>query len=222
MKARPTLQTLAFAIVALGSAACAADAEETASRPVMPPAEEPPRDVPDLPEEQDEETPAEEPMLPPADGMCGALVELVSSEAPVSECEEALAADCERIVGTLNDPYVDSVEVCIDQGGDVIACMMDSVDAFEKTPAHDALASAYCDACAFGVPGCEELFYVNDSDYGLGTVLLPFSDEVLDAVRAECTSGFTCAVDFPTCAMDVVRERLNVDDSRECLLDEVL
>lgn len=207
------MNNIILAIVAVSSVACAADGEQAPTHDGEPVAASPEPPTAPPPSVEDAATSSEAPAL------CDALWDLATSGAPVDLCEDAIAEDCDRIVGTLSEDYVSAVEQCIAGGYDILACMSASVDAFDVTLAHHELAAAFCDACVFDVPQCTELFYVNDSQWGLGTLLLPFSAEVLDTIRAECTESFTCAFDFPSCAMDVVAERLHVDASRECLLD---
>lgn len=218
MSFRPTPFFL-LAALSLATAACSDDASETAPAAIDPSADPGCGDT-DLPPPADDPGATGDPMTSPATGgLCGALIDLASSDEPAHECVAVMADDCTRIVGTLNDPYVEAVEQCIDDGGDIFECMTDAVDAIAKTAAHEDLAATFCDECAFDAPGCEEVFYIDDSEWGLGTLLLPFSDEVVDTVAAECADGFTCSIDFPNCAMDVIRDRLNVDASRECLMD---
>jgi hypothetical protein len=151
--------------------------------------------------------------------LCGELV--AAFDGAEDECLRTFAEECEAIVGILNPAYLDAVAVCLDEGADPLGCLGEALLALEPALAHLTLAEAFCEECALDVPGCEDLFFVDGEASGLGVLTLPFSEEVIAEVTAECTDGLTCAIDFPSCAKGVLEERLSGVDELLCVLDDL-
>jgi hypothetical protein len=149
-----------------------------------------------------------------------AVMAFVKKNGHYSECDLALAADCADIVGLLQDSYVDAIAACLSDDESPAECFFEATLALQPTDAHHELVSSYCDQCLFGVDGCEDAFYFGEKEQlGLGIVALPFNDEVVRQIEEECTSDLTCSVDLPSCAEEIVLERLIPEKTLACLLN---
>jgi len=140
-------------------------------------------------------------------------------------CQSTLVDNCEHWLGTFSQPMIDAFVDCVEAGdGDAAECITEAALALEVTSSHETLATAYCEECAFGAPKCEDVFFfeVDGQDVGLGLVTLPFSAEVADEVRVECTDSWSCVADFHTCAVDVVKNRFEIEGVSGCVIDAIL
>ena len=166
---------------------------------------------------------AETPPPPtPAERMCALVAEAISGCASASPCDEAMVEDCSAVAAMLSDPMLTAAADCIEGGGAPFDCLTSSTSALAPTASHEAFAEQFCSECLFGLPGCEDAFYSDegtDDDAGLaGALILPFGDDLVDALTAECASGLSCAT-FPTCAQGVMAEQAIPEATLACIVD---
>jgi hypothetical protein len=168
-------------------------------------------------------SPEESPAAVAREQVCDAAGDALGA-AGLSQCDQAIAGVCEELVATFSDPLVDALVSCVvDAGVAPLDCIAAAFAQLRPTAAHLQLASSYCSECAADVPGCEQIFYFGDDDnLGAGMILLPFSDEVVNDITAECTESFLCAVEFPGCVRDVLEERLVPEAPYDCLLESLV
>lgn len=162
------------------------------------------------------------PAAPSSHGLCGDLTSdlgALPEDTIDAECLATFTEQCEAVVGVVSPDYVAAVQACVAEGTDIFTCLAEGLGALEPKLAHLTLAEAFCEECALDVPGCEDLFFFEGEAAGIGVLTLPFSEELIAEVTAECTDGFTCAVDFPGCARDVLEERLANVEGLLCVLD---
>lgn len=155
-----------------------------------------------------------------ATDLCAAAMANVEKRGASSECDDAIIADCADVVGMLSAPYLKALSGCL-AGGEIPAvCLVAVTMDLKPTAAHHDLAKAYCDECLFGLSGCEDVFYFGEDDQlGLGSIALPFSDELVRQIADECTQDLTCSVDLPGCAQDVLVNHLVPEKTVLCLID---
>jgi len=155
-----------------------------------------------------------------ASELCRAMRESLDVDA--SDCDQAILADCEEVVATFSTPFVVALQACIEMGGGAAACLGSSADELQPGPSHYQLAASYCEVCLLdAVDDCETIFF--NGEEGLGSLFVPLSEEVVDDIRVECASTpLACAVDFMTCAQEVLKERVLPDHTAWCLLEEAL
>lgn len=155
-----------------------------------------------------------------ATDICAAAMANVKRRGGGSECDDAILADCADVVGMLSAPYLKAMSACLGAGEVPALCILAATMSLEPTAAHRGLARAYCDECLFGLSGCEDVFYFGEDDqFGLGSIALPFSDELVQQIAEECTQDLTCSVDLPACAQDVLVNHLVPEKTVLCLIN---
>ncbi len=157
------------------------------------------------------------PITPSSEGICGELT--TALEGVEDECAKTLTMTCESVLGIINPDYLAAVSVCMDGGSDVLTCLAEGFANLAPKLAHLTLAEAFCEECALDVPGCEEVFFIDGEAAGIGVLTLPFSEELIAEVTAECTDGFTCALDFPSCAREVIEAHIPGIEDLFCVAD---
>lgn len=155
-----------------------------------------------------------------AHDFCSSAMRNVRLRAGWSECDRALVEDCADVMEMVSPSYLQALEACTSTGAFPAECVLEATVALEPTTAQRELAHDYCNECLFGVSGCEDVFYFGDEDkYGLGMILLPFSDRLVEQVADECTGDLTCSVELPSCAQDILVHHLAPEKTVRCLLD---
>jgi hypothetical protein len=203
------------ALVVLTSACADVDEERPAPRGAAPagdtePSQQPPTGAPEEPAPAEEPEPSE---------TCGALSDWLEASSAPTTCDAELAAACSSLEGLWSPSYLAAIGDCVRDGHSPMTCIFLALGELEPTPAHHELATRFCDECAFGVPGCEEIFYFDDDEpIGLGVVALPLSDQVVLEIAEQCTGGLTCSVELPSCARGVIEGHLATAGVLECLL----
>lgn len=155
-----------------------------------------------------------------AGDFCTAAMTRIQLRGEMGECDLALVQDCANVVGLLSADYLRALRDCMSDDRLPGECMFEVTMDLAPTEAHRSLAKDYCDDCLFGVDGCEDIFYFGDRDQiGLGSILLPFNDAVVQQVNDECTEDLTCSVDLPSCAQEVLVDHLVPEKTIACLID---
>jgi hypothetical protein len=173
----------------------------------------------------DDETGEVDPPEPtPGEQLCASIESSIEGCAGASPCDQALVTDCADVVDVLSEPFIEGTRACVDDdASSPTGCLIQGLAGLTPTAAHKNLASAFCSTCAFGAPGCEDVFFSNDgSKYALGTVILPLSDGVVTEVATECASGATCAATFVNCAQGVLTKRALPTETAKCLVESLV
>jgi hypothetical protein len=122
-------------------------------------------------------------------------------------CDAAIAADCSEVVTVLSDPLLSGAKDCIDGGGQVLSCMVSAAQGLEVGEGQTSFAQKFCDDCAFGAPGCDQI----------ANVTTAFGDDLLAEVAETCFTGLTCAPSLPSCVQTVLIGRAIPEATAECL-----
>ncbi|MBK8257244.1 MAG: hypothetical protein IPK82_31790 [Polyangiaceae bacterium] len=171
---------------------------------------------------EDDHSSASTPAALAREEVCLEVAKNLAHGEALSLCDVQIAADCEDVLGILSDPIVEAIAACSQATGSPAECFAKSTYNFVPTEEHYELVDSYCNKCLFGVDGCEELFYPEEGEkVGLGMVLLPWSDDVIDEIEDECTSDLTCSVDLPKCAEETVLKRLLPENTLRCLMESL-
>ncbi len=194
-------------LVGLGVLGCSESEPESESEPVA-------VGTPAVPSPEHPASPPE--AEPETKDFCGALGEVVHEE---PECAGLLAVACGDLSGLLSQDYLDAVSECFARGEHPAECLLGVVDELEPSAAHRRLATSFCEECALDLPGCEDLFFFGDTGDGAGLALLPLGDGLVSLIEDECTSGLSCALDFPSCVLGVLEAQLSPADAAACWLD---
>jgi hypothetical protein len=155
------------------------------------------------------------------DAVCDSLAdEAESLGSSADACVPVIVEDCERIVDTFSPTLVHTIATCVEGGASPWDCLASGLLELRPTPAHLELAAAFCEACAFDAPYCEEVFYFgDDGNVGVGMFALPLSDEVVREITETCVDGLTCGATFAGCVRDVLEARLVPQDSFDCVME---
>lgn len=158
----------------------------------------------------------------PQQNACAAVGDYIGQCAQASACDEALLADCDAMLGIVNDEVVAAMASCVGGGQSPVGCLVGA--AAEATPreSHLSFAAQFCSECALGVPGCEEAFFSDTSDIEVGLAVLPFGDDVVTQLRDECATGLGCAASFSSCAQEVLAQQTIPAATIECVLGGLL
>ena len=170
---------------------------------------------------ESEET--ETPPPTPAEHMCSLAKSAIEGCSAATACDQALVTDCAAVAGMLSDPYLAATADCIEAGSAPLSCLASSTGALAPTAAHKAFAAQFCSECLLGVPACEDAFFGSDpgSDTAVvGALVLPFGDELVDAIRTECATGLQC-LSFPSCAQGVLAKRAIPQATIQCVVDNL-
>jgi hypothetical protein len=173
----------------------------------------------------DEEESAEEVDEPtPGELLCASIESSIQECAAKTPCDDALVADCADVVDVLSAPFIESTRTCVeDKAGSPTGCLVKGMAGLAPTAAHKELAAAFCSSCAFGAPGCEGVFFSSDgSEYALGTVILPLSDEVVAEIGGQCATGLGCAASFVGCAQGVLTNRALPTETAKCMVESLI
>ena len=203
MKSKQVLGSCVAVVMALSGCAAESESESGAGAPQV--------DAPNRP------TDPRDPTMRTSEGICGELTTALDGAGDT--CAETLTMTCESVLGIINPDYVAAVSACMADGTDVLTCLAEGFTMLEPKLAHLTLAEAFCEECALDVPGCEDVFFFDGEAAGVGVLTLPFSEELIAEITAECTDGFTCAFDFPSCAREVIEARLPEVEVLLCVLD---
>jgi hypothetical protein len=164
------------------------------------------------------------PAKTPAQLFCEAVEKKVTECGAATPCDQALVGDCGEVVAVLSDSYIQAATACIEAGGGPLGCLGSSLGAAEPSAAHQAFASQFCSSCAFGVTGCEGLFFSQGEGSEVavaGALVLPFGDDVVNELATECASGITCLATFTSCAQGVLASRAIPDQTLGCVVDSL-
>ena len=149
-------------------------------------------------EAPDEETAAE--------AMCKAAVEAASS-CGEGTCDAAIAADCEDVASILSDPFLRSARTCLEDGGTVATCFVEALGGLEPGAAQATFAQRFCDDCALGAPGCDQIAGAASA----------FGDDLLGEIADTCFSGLTCVPSLASCVQTVLVARAIPEEAATCL-----
>jgi hypothetical protein len=173
----------------------------------------------------DETAPDKKHQPTPGERLCSAIGDsLEQCPGQSTPCDQALLTDCASVVDILSGPFLDGTRACIEAGtSTATGCLVAALGALTPSAAHKELASAFCSSCAFGAPGCEDVFFSSDgSKYALGTVILPLGDAVTKEITAECTGSATCLGTFVNCAEEVLAKHALPTETAKCLVDSLV
>jgi hypothetical protein len=161
---------------------------------------------------------------PPAD-FCGSLSAWSQKcTAAKTPCDDALAKDCPGLVDLLNTNLVEAARTCVAAAScdrAPLGCLADALPSLAPSDAQKSLATKYCAECAKS-PGaaCEAAFFVANAQ-----TILPFSDNIAEAVGEKCMTKIACVGAFPACASGVVSQKLSDRlpvATVKCLAEEVI
>ena len=169
----------------------------------------------------DEAAEEQEVPLTSAQKLCKTLGEFMASCGAATPCDQPLLDDCADVSSAVSDSFLGTATTCLEHGGTPTGCFFSGLESLQATQAHHRLASSFCAECAFGVPGCEELFFSPEGDSGIGALLLPFGDDLITEVTDRCAVGLGCAATFVSCAEQVIIERAIPENTMMCLLQNV-
>lgn len=160
----------------------------------------------------------------PADQFCGSLSEYVNAcAAAATPCDQAMIEDCTSVVGLVSDGFLRTASDCIQGGGSPFSCLAGAIQGLAPSAAHEAFVAQFCDECAFGIGGCEDVLLGRSEgppELAAASVLvLPLGDSLVDALREECASGLGCLATFPNCAQKVLAQQVIPENTLQCLLD---
>jgi len=173
----------------------------------------------------DESSTTKKPQPTPGEKLCASIADsLERCPGQTTPCDDALLKDCAGVVDILSGPFIEATRACVEAGtATATGCLVDALGGLSPSDAHKQLASAFCSTCAFGAPGCEDVFFSNDgSKYALGTVILPLSDAVTNQIAAECASDATCLGSFVSCAEGVLAKNALPTETAKCLIDSLI
>ncbi len=153
---------------------------------------------------------------PPAkdESFCGqARAALKTCSAPASDgttsqtgsaCDETLTASCASLDKVLSASALTSAGDCLESGVcGATACLTRAQKNAKPTAAHRSLAQSFCASCAADVADCETQFYARSGKLP-GLLVLPYADEVVQAVEAACTGASGCRSKFVGCASETI------------------
>jgi hypothetical protein len=162
------------------------------------------------------------PPLTAAQQFCSTLSESVK-DCVTTPCDDALVADCAGIAAVLADPLLLAAGSCLAGDGTPTSCLVEGVKGLATTDAHVELAASFCGGCALGVPGCEEAFFDPEAEGPrLGSLMLPFGDDVVREVTSACTTSLGCAATFSTCVQETLAKRAVPEQTIGCLVESLL
>ncbi len=163
--------------------------------------------------------------LTPAEQTCQAIAEMVNQCGATTPCDQALLDDCAQLTSMLNDGYLNAMTQCVGAEKKSPAyCLIGAIEQVQATTAHQSFADQFCSECLFGVPGCSDLILGTgdaDNEYAAAArkVIFSLGDSLVDELRDQCTSGMTCAAEFPECAKGVLLARAIPDNTLNCMLN---
>ena len=169
---------------------------------------------------------SEQPEPTPAAAFCGTLSEYVHAcAAAATPCDQAMIEDCASVVGLVSDGFLRTASDCIQAGGSPFTCLAGAIQGLAPSAAHEAFVAQFCDECAFGVGGCEDVLLGRSEgppELAVASALvLPLGDSLVDALRAECATGLGCLATFPQCAQKVLAQQVIPENTLQCLLDSL-
>lgn len=140
---------------------------------------------------------------PPPASFCS-LATSTKCEEP-SSCDQAIAAGCGSVGEAISASTLKAAQDCLESGVcGVASCISGAQKSATPSKAHQELAESYCTYCADWVDKCEAQFYSRTGRLP-GTLVLPFSEEIAQAVNDACTADRdTCRGTFATCATETI------------------
>ncbi len=154
---------------------------------------------------------------------CASLEGYVSPCDEPTACERALTRDCEPLEVILQPTIAESTAICMNALGQPQDCLDEATNASLSSPAVEGFATAMCLGCGDGSGDCEDEVLGGDDDTVLGRagrLARVLSNDALDEVQDECTTGDDCAAAFESCAKQVLAREVP-DATATCLVDAV-
>ncbi len=138
-----------------------------------------------------------------------------------SDCDAQLGNNCASLSTALSPATLSAARDCLQSGVcGVASCVSRAAKNTTPTAAHKKLAEDFCTFCAPSLQDCVANFYKRGSrSAGLG--VLPYSDEVAQAIDDGCTGQSGCQAKFQKCASGVIAEKVaaGVDaDTATCIV----
>ncbi len=147
-----------------------------------------------------------------------------------ASCAKSITPDCSKLASLVNPSVLDGATKCIQAAGcgsDPLGCLASSLDGVRPSAVQSTFATEFCSSCSV-VTGdsCIAAFYGNATTPGLGYLLLPFGDTLVEDVGSACTKNklgrAACQAAFSSClsvqASQTLAGAISVD-SATCLLD---
>jgi hypothetical protein len=135
---------------------------------------------------------------------CGRLAAGPDTCAEERPCDAQLFAACGKITESLNPGVEQAAAGCLQSGiCSASVCLGRAAGAAQATPAHTALAQAFCATCAPADSGCERAFYLGKD--ATGASVYPYAEAAAQRVQNECVKADNCAGGFQQCAGGVLR-----------------
>jgi hypothetical protein len=149
-----------------------------------------------------------------------------SAEASLETCGGKIADACSDLGGALNANALAAAQACMTTascGSGPAKCLRDALAHAKPTPAHEALADAFCSKCAAAGAGdvCRDV----QANEVLAKIALPLSDAIVDEVRERCTTSPGCSATFASCAQGIATKGLAkrlANETAKCVAEGVL
>lgn len=138
-----------------------------------------------------------------------------------TDCDAQFGATCASLPKALSPASIAAAKDCLESGVcGVASCISRSAKTAAPTAAHKKLAEDFCTFCAPSLQDCVANFYKRGSkSAGLG--VLPYSEDVAQAVDDGCTGDSGCQAKFQTCASGVIKDKVGADvdtDTADCII----
>lgn len=166
----------------------------------------------------------------PGQELCESIASYVNQCGAATPCDQALVADCAKVVDLLSAEFLSATKDCMKAGGSPASCLSSSLGGLTPTAAQQKFATTFCSECTGGlVPGCEQVFFAEGDTVPeklkvAGKVILPFSDTLVSALETDCAtaSPLTCVANFSTCAQQTLAKQAIPTESAQCILNTLI
>jgi C2 domain len=140
---------------------------------------------------------------PSADTFCGAARSASKTCKDPVECDEILANGCAKLDAVVSASALEAARDCLQSGiCGAASCLSRAPKSALASNAHRQLAEEFCASCAPSVADCKTAFFQRGKKLP-GPFVLPYADEVVDAIRNECTGTTGCQATFIQCVTEV-------------------
>ncbi len=139
-------------------------------------------------------------------------------------CEDVLRTDCAKVATSLQPAALRKATDCFLSGACASVCLSKTLVDLSPSEGHGKVRDQYCGTCAQGQAGCATAFYAPQtpsSQGGAGTPILPFSDDAIRNVAADCAASEGCQLGFSSCSLESAKRAMAgtmSSGSAECLV----
>ena len=139
-----------------------------------------------------------------------------------SDCDAQIGNNCTALPKALSPATLSAAKDCLESGVcGTASCVSRAAKNSTPTAAHKKLADDFCTFCAPSLADCVANFYKRGAK-SAGLLVLPYAEEIAQAVDDGCTGQAGCQAAFQTCATAVIKDKVTAaldPDLATCVVD---